>query len=164
VSWFRKSSSGDAGEVTRPEQAAVVTLEVDPLTQDEIDWVRATIAEVIEQDVRVNDIDDLGRHYDEMLTGWLRLSESTRPDPHTIVNQIGLAFGQYLADHTGLAWGVATNARGPEIALHRPSTGGGLIIYPTDMVSKRWESGETGVLPPLARATIQAVQELPASG
>jgi hypothetical protein len=164
VSWFRKSSSGDAGGVTSAEQAAVATLEVDPLTQDEVDWVRSTIAELAHQDVRVDDIDDLGRHYDELLTGWRRLSESTRPDPHAIVNQIGLAFGQLIANHTGLEWGVATNARGPEIALHRPSTGGALVIYPTDMVAKRWEAGETGVLPALARATIQAVQELPASG
>lgn len=146
----------DAGSAAFPD--------IEPLTDDEVVWVRSTIAELAEQDVRVGDIDDLGRHYDEMLTGWLRITEATRPDPHAIINQIGLAFGQHVADQTGLEWGVATSQGGVEIALHRPRTAGRVVLYPADMITKRWDDHETGVLPSLARATIQAVRDIPDEG
>ena len=44
-----------------------------------------------------------------MLSGWLRLSDAQRPDPNGIVTQIGLAFGQYVADHAKLDWTIATD-------------------------------------------------------
>jgi hypothetical protein len=150
-------SPGEAPVSDRRAEAAVV----EPLTDDEVGWLRSTIAELEEQNVRPGDIDDLGRHYDELLTGWLRLREPDRPDPHAIINQIGLAFGQYIADHTGLDWGVATDDRGPEIALHRPRTPGQVLLYPADMVAQRWDAQETGMLPALARATVQAVLDIP---
>ena len=162
--WFRKSSSAGAAGVQDPAPAAVDDVVVEPLTDDEIEWVRSTIAELADQDVNVADIDDLGRHYDELLTGWLRLGPAARPDPHAILNQIGLAFGHHLATYTGLEWGVATRAGGPEIALHRPAAEGHLVIYPADMVAQQWNAHETGVLPQLARATLHAVQALPDQG
>ena len=134
------------------------TPNVDPLTDDEVDWVRSTIAELTEQDVRAGDIDDLGRHYDELLSTWLRLRETDRPDPHGVINQIGLAFGQYVADHTDLAWGVATNQRGVEIALHRERSEAPVLLYPTHMVNQHWEARDTGILPALARATVDAIE------
>ena len=162
MSWFRRSSDEDSTSGALP--TPVTFPEIEPLTEDEVLWVRTTIAELVEQDVRFGDIEDLGRHYDEMLTGWLRLKEPDRPDPHVIINQIGLAFGQHIADHTGLVWGVATSERGPAIALHRPRTAGQVVLYPTDMVAQRWGAHETGVLAPLARATVDAVRDIPASG
>jgi hypothetical protein len=163
VAWFRKSS--DELPTSGAEDATTIAFpEIEPLTDDEVVWVRSTIDELAEQGVRTGDIEDLGRHYDELLTEWLRMKESDRPDPHAIINQIGLAFGQHIADHTGLAWGVATSERGPEIALHRPRTPGEVVLYPTDMVAQRWGAHETGMLAPLARATIQAVKDIPAHG
>ena len=158
VSWFKKpSDDGPAGtDAASPE--------VEPLTDDEVEWVRTTIAELAEQDVRPGDIDDLGRHYDELLTVWLRLRESDRPDPNAIVTQIGLAFGQHIADHTGLAWGVANHPSGVEIALHRPRTPGQVLLYPAQMITTRWDAHDTGVLPTLARATIRAVLDMPEPG
>jgi hypothetical protein len=159
VPWFKRSSGADP----TPGEDSVLTAfpEIEPLTADEVEWVGSTIGALAEQDVRIGDIDDLGRHYDELLTGWLRLDESARPDPHGILDQIGLAFGQHIANHTGLEWGVANDQNGPVIALHRPGTAGQVVLYPTDMVTKRWSAQETRVLAPLARATIQAVQDIP---
>jgi hypothetical protein len=163
VPWFRKSSSGDqpATDDTAPTDALP---EIEPLTDDEVEWVRSTIAELAEQEVPPGDIDALGDHYDELLAGWLRLQESDRPDPNAVINQIGLAFGQYVADHAGLEWGVATDTQGVEIALHRPHTPGRVVLYPTNMVAKRWVAHETRMLAALARATVQAVQDIPAEG
>jgi hypothetical protein len=160
VPWFKKTPSGSptaAGD----SRSAVERPTVEPLTEDEIAWVRSTIAELAGQDVRAGDIDDLGRHYDELLAGWLRLREADRPDPDGIISQIGLAFGQYLADHAGLDWGVATSVHGAEIVVHRPGNGGQVMLYPADMVAQRWGAGESGILPALARATVDAVGKQP---
>jgi Domain of unknown function (DUF3806) len=157
---WRKKSSGDAPTETAPATPAGTDDPVlEPLTTAEVDWVRQSIAELAEQDVRLGDIDDLGRHYDEMLNAWVRLNESQRPDPNAIINQIGLAFGQYVADHARLDWTVATDSHGTEIALHRER--GNVLIYPTDLVAKRWAAHEQHVLPALARTMIETVGQIP---
>jgi hypothetical protein len=76
-----------------------------------------------------------------------------------VITQIGLAFGQYVVDQAGLEWVVATGESGPEIALHRAQ--GDVLVYPTAMVAERWAAEQAGVLPPLARATVEAVRPAP---
>jgi hypothetical protein len=156
MSWLKRSSGDEppgeqAPDVERPE--------IEPLSAAEVEWVRSTVAGLAEQDVLDHNIDDLGRHYDELLTVWLRLREPDRPDPSTVITQIGLAFGQYVVDQAGLEWVVATGASGPEIALHRAQ--GDVLVYPTAMVAERWAAEQAGVLPPLARATVEAVRPAP---
>jgi hypothetical protein len=155
MAWFTKSSKG---EPAAPSEAEASAPEIEPLTDAEVEWVRTSVADLGEQDVRAGDIDDLGRHYDELLGAWSRLREPDRPDPNAIVTQIGLAFGQYVADHAGLDWVIATDPGGPEIALHRAP--GDVLIYPTTMVAERWEAGERGMLPALARATVDRVDQI----
>lgn len=162
MSWFRKTPHGPETEASADATAAQAP-EIEPLTEDEAEWVRSTIAGLEEQGVERYDIDDLGRHYDELLNGWLHLREADRPDPDRITTQIGLAFGQLIVNHAGLEWGVATGPRGAEIVLHRAATPG-VVIYPTSVVSERWLAEETGMLPALTRATIQAVRTVPENG
>src|SRR4051812_7781037 len=133
MSWLKRSSSEEPTEGREEAPSETDTPVLEPLTTAEVDWVRASIAGLAEQDVRLGDIDDLGRHYDEMLNAWLRLDELQRPEPDAIINQIGLAFGQYVADRARLEWTVATDARGTEIALRRAS--GGVLFYPTNLVA-----------------------------
>jgi hypothetical protein len=155
--WFKKSSEDPATPTPDEPPDPAGRAEVEALRDDEVDWVRATVAALGEQDVRAGDIDDLGRHYDELLTGWLRLREADRPDPDTVINQIGLAFGQYVADRTGLSWGVVTDPHSVTIVLHRPDRAGQVLLHPTTMVAERWQEHETRILPALARATIVSV-------
>jgi Domain of unknown function (DUF3806) len=160
--WLKRSSGEEPTEASSDapaDQVDQVDPVLEPLTTAEVDWVRSSIAELGEQDVRFGDIDDLGRHYDEMLNAWIRLDESHRPDPNAIINQIGLAFGQYVADQAKLDWTVATDAHGTEIALHRQR--GNMLIYPTDLVSKRWAAHERNVIPALARDLIATVEAMP---
>jgi hypothetical protein len=157
--WRKKSSDEPPAQPPQstPPEADDPTLE--PLTAAEVDWVRSSIAELSEQDVRFGDIDDLGRHYDEMLNAWLRLDETHRPDPNAIINQIGLAFGQYVADQAKLDWIVATDQHGTEIALHRER--GNVLLYPTTLVAKTWAEHQRNTLPALARDMIATVERLP---
>jgi hypothetical protein len=150
-----------AGEQPTPEAPVTPAQDpvLEPLTNAETDWVRSNIAGLADQDVRLGDIDDLGRHYDEMLSGWLRLDETQRPDPNDVITQIGLAFGQFVGDHAKLDWTIATDEYGAEIALHR--TRGNVLIYPTNLVAKRWAAEELHALPALARDMIATVEQLP---
>jgi hypothetical protein len=157
--WFKRSPGEEPTESSAGEPATAERPVLEPLTDAEVTWLRTTISELWEQDVRAGDIDDLGRHYDELLTAWLRLRVADRPDPHGIINQIGLAFGQYVADHAHLEWKVATDSHGTEIALHRSR--GEVLVYPTNLVARRWVAEETRALPALARATIVAVEQIP---
>jgi Domain of unknown function (DUF3806) len=155
VSWFKKqAATAEAPEP--PEAAASPSPQVEQLTASEIDWIRTTIAELAEADVRTDDIHDLGRYYDELLTAWLRVRDADRPGPEKVIDQIGLAFGQYLADQSDLVWVIAADQTGPLIALHRPQ--GAVLLHPTTMVAERWNARETGILPGLAHATLQMVQ------
>jgi hypothetical protein len=157
--WLKKSSGEQPTEAEPADTGATDDPVLEPLTADEVDWVRSSIAGLLDQDVRIGDIDDLGRHYDEMLNAWLRLNEAQRPDPDGIINQIGLAFGQYVADHAKLDWTVATDQRGTEIALHRER--GNVLIYPTNLIAKSWAAHARNNLPALAREMIATVEQLP---
>lgn len=154
MSWFKKSIA--VADAPAPEAPVTESPAVEPLTEAEVDWVRSTIAALAEQHVQVDDIDDIGRHYDELLTVWLRIRAEERPDPNALIDGIGLAFGQFLADRAGLEWAVAFGASGPELALHR--TQGEVQLYPTRMVTEQWAARETQVLPALAYATLQSLQ------
>jgi hypothetical protein len=159
VPWFRKSSDDEPTDAPQVAPTAVVDPVLEPLTVAETDWVRSCIADLAEQDVRFGDIDDLGRHYDEMLNAWLRLNESQRPDPDRIINEIGLAFGQYVADRAKLDWTIATDENGAEIALNR--THGNVLIYPTILIAKHWAAHQRDVLPALASDMIATVEQIP---
>ena len=156
---FKKHSGEEPSDTARATPSDTAEPVLEPLTQAEIDWVRSNIAGLSEQDVVLGDIDDLGRHYNEMLTAWLRLSEAQRPDPNAIITQIGLGFGQYVADHAKLDWTVATDDYGAEIALYR--TRGNVLIFPTDLVAQQWAAQERHTLPALARDMIATVEQLP---
>jgi hypothetical protein len=156
---FRKAPDEEPAPPPQPGPARADDPVLEPLTTAEVDWVRASIAGLAEQDVRLGDIDDLGRHYDEMLNAWLRLDELQRPAPDAIINQIGLAFGQYVADRARLDWTVSTDERGADIALRRPS--GKVVFYPTNLVAQRWAAHERSTLPALARDMIATVDQMP---
>lgn len=148
VSWFRRSSPGDEDAVPAPAAAP----DVEPLTDDEVVWVRSQVAELADQGVRTEDVDDLGRYYDEMLAGWLRLKEPDRPDPAGITHQVGLALGEHVARRTGLLWRIALTEAGPEIALWRAEDA--VVVYPARLVAQCWAARETRVVPTLARSLV----------
>jgi len=64
----------------------------------------------------------------------------TGADPNRVINMIGLAFGHHLVTACDLSWVVATDEHGTEIALHAQP--GDILIYPTNLVAKRWTARE----------------------
>src|SRR4051794_15252064 len=68
-------------------------------------------------------------------------------DPNDLINAVGLAFGQRLVDDLGLRWVVVSDEFGTELATH--AAPGDLLVFPANLVAKRWESRETGFLRPV---------------
>ncbi len=75
-----------------------------------------------------------------------------------MINRIGLGLGEHIRRRTDLAWVVAADQYGTEIALHRAS--GNVLVCPTNMLAKRWVAGEIGAATRLAEATIAAVHNI----
>ena len=66
----------------------------------------------------------------------LRASNS---DPNPFILVLGAAFGQWLVDRLHLKWVVATDEAGTDLAVHGKV--GDVLVYPMNLVAKRWEQG-----------------------
>ena len=67
---------------------------------------------------------------------------------NSVINAVGIAFGQSFVEGIGLSWVVATDEHGSEIAVHGLPGKGDIFIYPTNLVAKRWEHRQTHFLEP----------------
>jgi hypothetical protein len=78
---------------------------------------------------------------DGLWTTWCAALRESGDDPNPLINMVGIALGQHLVDTLGLAWVLATDDAGTELAVHgQPND---VLIYPCNLVGKRWQSGET---------------------
>jgi Domain of unknown function (DUF3806) len=71
---------------------------------------------------------------------------ATNAEPRQIdaaVNGIGLSFGQLLVEQLGMEWTIATDDQGTDIAVRNDA---GWLVYPRNVVRKRYANGETGFL------------------
>lgn len=79
-------------------------------------------------------------------------------DPNPLIQALGVALGQHLVDSLGLVWVIATDPVGTEIAVHEPA--GDTLVYPLNLVAKRWERREGAFLAALARAMTEDITRL----
>ena len=77
---------------------------------------------------------------------WLSLWRK-REDPNPAINAFGVAFGQYLVENLEMKWAVVTDDHGSEIAVHGQP--GDVLIYPPNLVAKRFEKRQTGFFNPV---------------
>jgi hypothetical protein len=71
---------------------------------------------------------------------WLGTHQSIE-EVNTFINVFGIFFGQALVDTTQLKWVIAKDRHGTELALFGYKGKGDILLYPTNFVSKRWETG-----------------------
>lgn len=121
-------------------------------------WIAESLASLREAGIADGDIVALGAAYDHALGGWLAMPLEERPDPNDVVNRFGIGFGEHLRHHTGLAWVIASDEYGTELALHGQP--GDVLLHPANLVAKRWVAGETGVLPALAAGLIERLAQV----
>jgi hypothetical protein len=88
---------------------------------------------------------------DRAWTAWIAQWDATaaegREDPNPIVNAVGVALGQHLVDSLALTWAVATDPYGTELAVHGDP--GNVVVFPTNLVGKRFANRTTGFIAPL---------------
>jgi len=86
---------------------------------------------------------------DSTFASWLSLHEPDTEDPNPVINAFGIAFGQYLVEQLQLSWTVASDKHGTEMAVHGQP--GNILVYPLNLVAKRYTARETGFFVPLFR-------------
>ena len=92
---------------------------------------------------------------------WASRSEALRSageDPNPLINMVGIALGQYFVDELDLTWMIATDDYGTELAVYRERNR--VMLYPCNLVAKRWESSETTFLEQVAGALVQQIRSI----
>jgi hypothetical protein len=76
---------------------------------------------------------------DAVWVKWQSDRDPGRPDPNTVVNALGLCFGQQLVDRLGFRWAVITDQYGTEMGcIAQP---GDVTVFPANMTAKRLDQG-----------------------
>jgi hypothetical protein len=123
---------------------------IEPLNASEQDWVKAQLenaAKFVEAFSPADSQQALTlAALDRAFAAWLA-SQSHHVDMiNSIINYVGIAFGQSLVDGIGLQWVVATDKDGSELAVYGLPGRGDVLVYPANFVAKRWEQRETDFL------------------
>jgi Domain of unknown function (DUF3806) len=130
---------------------------VEPLNDAELTWIAENVAaarEAIHAGGFGQEDEFSATSLDEL---WPNLRSEPADDPNLAINIVGLALGQLLVDRFGLSWAAVTDEHGTEIAVRGPSD---FIVFPTNFVAKRYESGETGFIEPFVAEVARTLERL----
>lgn len=134
---------------------------MDELSDAEVEWIEGQLAaaeglaRAFTGDSEV--VPSLDR-LDETVRRWRDGGDAAEPDVNTLVNALGIAFGEHLRKRHQLQWVIATDEHGTDLALHGQP--GNVLIYPANTTAKRVVAGEDGFFPALFDAMGQSVESL----
>ena len=122
-----------------------MTQTVDELTDKEVAWL-ATQLKVASSFVNCYSPGDSGRPLslaaiDRAYATWISTPDETDLI-NGIINGTGVALGQFLVDHAGFRWVIATDDQESALAVLALPGSGDVLVYPINFVAKRWERGE----------------------
>lgn len=138
----------------RPYEPVVVPLpaaELEALTSQLAD-ARAVVARYADAGADLPSAEDL----DAALTAW-SADGPDRPDADHVAAAVGAAFGEHLRRAAGLAWVLATDEWGTDVALH--GSPGDLLLHPHSSVASRIAEGEIAFVAVLLRELVTAVED-----
>jgi len=160
--WLRRGATGrDAAASAELASPGVEPPRLQPINEAERQWISDNLAQLRSHGVDVADGGQLSACFDTMLNSWECRSETERADPNELINVIGIGLGEHLVCRAGLQWVVATDEAGTELAVRGQS--GSVIIYPTNVVAKRWVAGERAFLGRFADDVVQRIAEIRAT-
>ena len=84
-------------------------------------------------------VEDLQTTWD----AWIVDGDTDGTRVNTVINALGIAFGQNLAVGGQLRWVIATDEQGSDLALHAFPGTGDVLIYPANLLAKRWQTRES---------------------
>jgi hypothetical protein len=123
---------------------------IDVLNEKEVAWVKAQLENAAhfvngfspqdaEQPLTLAALD-------RAFAAWIESDPAEVKLINSIINCVGIAFGQALIDRTGLKWVIATDDAGSDLAVYGLEGQGDVLVYPANFVAKRWERRETNFL------------------
>jgi len=117
---------------------------IEQLTAGEHEWIEQQIAIAREfvQRILNKETEELPstEDLDQAFNSWLNSRTHDPFDANSVINCVGIAFGQHLVDSTPLEWVIASDAYGTELALYGLPGEGDVLVYPQNFVAKRYES------------------------
>jgi len=117
---------------------------IEQLTAGEHEWIeqQLAIAQEFVQRTLNKDTEELPspEDLDQAFDSWLHSLSQDPSDANSVINCIGIAFGQHLVDSTPLEWVIASDAYGTELALYGLPGQGDVLVYPQNFVAKRYEA------------------------
>jgi len=165
--WDVDSAAGADSESSRETvhvpigqtQSNFVSQSFSNLNVAEMEWIRACLNEAGELAQKYFSMNKAGslnpaaldRAFGCWLSQWQ--SRTGAEDPNTIINCIGLAFGQSLVDCLGMRWVVVTDSNGTDMGVCFGEPANRVLVFPTHAVAKRLETKETDFLQKLFEAT-----------
>jgi hypothetical protein len=136
---------------------------VTPLTDAEREWIKGQLAGA------ARFVEDYGspRHptgldaLDHAWASWLDRQSVDPEEPDAVINAVGVAFGQALVDAIeGFSWVTAEDSNGSDLAVYGLPGAGDVLVYPANLVAKRYESGEQAFLAAAHDAIIAEIGQL----
>jgi Domain of unknown function (DUF3806) len=117
---------------------------IEQLTAGEHEWIEQQIA-IAQEFVQRTLNKDTGElpspeDLDQAFNSWLHSLSQDPSDANSVVNCVGVAFGQHLVDSTPLEWVIASDSYGTELALYGLPSQGDILVYPQNFVAKRYEA------------------------
>jgi len=138
-----------------------------PINQAEKDWVASCIANartlVEASSPSLTERDLTPEILDSAYEFWLNSGGEIESQANDVIHAIGLAFGQFLVDRDGFEWVVVTDQFGTSIGVRALPKKGDVLVCPTSIVAKRWETRETRFFSPVYRAVLDQRDEIEAS-
>jgi Domain of unknown function (DUF3806) len=130
-------------------------------------WVASCIAGV-QQLVTTYSPSDIGTTLDAGIldrtyAGWFATKESNTDRINAVINSIGFALGQLLVEKSGFRWVVATDEYGCEMAILALPGRGDVLVYPPNLIVKRWQSGEKSFIEHLFQSISAQVRDVESS-
>jgi hypothetical protein len=115
-------------------------MKLDKPDPSELAWIAENVEKARALVAEHGGADDLLRGLDAVWAALAPVARANGGDANSLINAVGLGFGQHLVDTLGLAWTVATDEYGTEMAVHGDP--GNVLVFPINFVAKRWQSGE----------------------
>jgi hypothetical protein len=95
---------------------------------------------------------------DQGYRSWHSVHKRGKEDPNPVINAFGIAFGQYLIDSLGLEWKLAKDKDSTELVVH--GAVGEILLFPTNLVAKRYVSGQLDFFLPLSQSISEEVNRI----
>lgn len=105
--------------------------------------------------VDVDDLESIGKSYDDYVDEMLLTPADERPDPTPTLTMIAMAMGEYLQRNSSLQWRVVEDAQGTDLALSSADDLG--VLYPIDPVAQAWEQRQRSWIPVFAHELLKNI-------